>query len=115
MKKTIFLITLFISFFCSTRLWAVEFSEVIELRVDNPYLSPNADGIKDNLFFTPVLKSEWDVTRWRLEINSKKGKTVYRVSGADFPTLIRWEGNDRKGNKLPEGAYGAVLLAWGPG
>src|SRR5689334_13405226 len=94
---------------------AVEVSDVVELRVDNPYFSPNADGAADNLFFKPVLKSEWDVSRWRLEIFNAKNKLVQRYTGAGFSTLIQWDGRDRKGNPLPEGVYQAYLNVWGPG
>src|SRR5438046_1293350 len=94
---------------------SVEFSDVMDLRVDNPYFSPNGDGLHDNLFFMPVLKSEWDVARWRLEITSTKDKLVQRYTGAGFSSLIQWDGKDRKGNILPEGEYHATLSAWGPG
>jgi outer membrane protein OmpA-like peptidoglycan-associated protein len=115
MKRLIFLFSIFICMASPTLVRAVEFSDVMELRVDNPYFSPNGDGMQDNLFFTPVLKSEWDVNRWRLEITSAEGKLVAQFTGAGFSSLIQWDGKDRKGKLLPEGIYRAILLAWGPG
>ncbi len=88
-------------------------SDVLQLRVDNPCLSPNHDGIQDSIFFTPILKAEWDVKRWRLDILSDKGKVVYRATGSGFTTLIQWNGTDRKNEALPEGTYRATLYAWG--
>jgi flagellar motor protein MotB len=110
---------IFISFFlftvCSVFVFAQLPSDVLDLRVENSFFSPNKDGLNDNLFFRPILKSEWNVSRWRLEIESESGQQVYRATGAGFTTLIPWNGTDRKENLLPEGSYQATMSAWGPG
>ena len=116
MKKLFLAALLFIfSFFNSAILSAVEFSDVLELRADNPVFSPNGDGLQDKLFFTPVLKSDLDVIRWRLEIYTSSGKLIQRYTGAGFSSLIQWDGKDRKGNVVSEGSYQANLMAWGSG
>ncbi len=115
--RKLLLFTFFFSMalFGSFPLRAVEFSDVLELRADNPSFSPNGDGLQDNLFFTPVLTSELDVVRWRLEIYSSSGKLIQRYTGSGFSSLIQWDGKDRKENFVPEGSYQAILSAWGSG
>src|ERR1051325_9934645 len=108
---------IFIGFLVSTlsAAQALGVSEVLELHIENPYISPNRDGLQDNIFFTPILKSDWNVSRWRLDVLNDKQKVVYRTTGAGFSTLIQWNGTDRKGAPLPEGTYQATLYAWGDG
>src|SRR5689334_18093401 len=76
---------------------AQSFTDILDLRIEAPYFSPNGDGIQDKVFFTPVMLSDWDVSRWRLEISDSSGKLVQRLSGAGFSTLIEWNGTGRKG------------------
>ncbi len=114
MKKLFWMTLLGVGIFNSP-LGAVEFSDVLELRAENSSFSPNGDGLQDSLFFTPVLTSDLDVVRWRLEIYSSSGKLMQRYTGAGFSSLIQWDGKDRKENIVPEGSYQANLSAWGAG
>jgi len=85
----------------------------VGLRVEPEYFSPNADDFQDSTFFYPVLKSDKEVARWRLVIESEKGKLVQRLHGANFPALIKWDGKDRKDNPVAEGKYRGQLIIWG--
>jgi hypothetical protein len=85
----------------------------LQLRIEPGYFSPNKDALQDQLFLYPVLNTDDEISRWRLDIETFAGKNVARLSGAGFPALIKWEGVDKKGQVLPDGAYKARLKANG--
>lgn len=90
-------------------------SDSLELRVEPEFFSPNEDGIQDQAFFSPVLISQSDVTRWRLVIRTAKRKKVQRITGAGFSALINWDGKGKKGAVVPEGDYFCSMTVWGKG
>lgn len=89
--------------------------ERVSLQVQPPYFSPNDDGIQDEVFFTPILHADTDVSRWRLIIRNSKGRTVRKLSGGEFSALIRWDGKDKKGRPVKDGDYSAAIKVWGSG
>lgn len=90
-------------------------AEFVRLRVEPPYISPDDDGTKDQAFFSPVLQSAGDASRWRLTIRKDGGGKIRRLSGADFTALIRWDGRDKKERVVPDGRYTGELQVKGSG
>src|SRR5688500_15452212 len=74
----------------------------VSVRVEPSAFSPNGDGIKDDTFIAPVVRSNLPVARWRLDIMRDR-KLVARMTGSGFSALIKWDGRDRKGVFVPDG------------
>lgn len=76
--------------------------------------SPNGDGIKDTVVFSPKLKSTTAAASYSFEITDENGTAVKQVSGNGTPpTAITWDGKTEDANKktvlCPDGVYAAVL------
>jgi flagellar hook assembly protein FlgD/outer membrane protein OmpA-like peptidoglycan-associated protein len=92
------------------------------------YMSPNLDGVKDNLVIDLNIKDERYVTMWKMEIYDEKGNIVKTIigkeqrpetmkakdiikkyfspkSGIPIPKQVTWDGKDDKGNPVPDGKY----------
>ncbi|OVE76963.1 hypothetical protein BVX98_03930 [bacterium F11] len=89
--------------------------DAIELRVEPEYFSPNDDGIQDQTFFSPILHSQKDVTRWQLIVRKTTGKKIWKTTGAGFSALIKWDGRNNKGRVVPDGDYQGTIRVWGGG
>jgi outer membrane protein OmpA-like peptidoglycan-associated protein len=87
----------------------------LDVRLEPACMSPNNDGIQDNLFLYPVFSLISNVTKWRLTITTAKGKTVQRLEGTSLPALIKWDGKTKKGAIVAPGAYNAMLQVSGRG
>lgn len=85
----------------------------VELRPDHTYFSPNSDGGQDAVFFHPVLSGAADPQRWRMDIFNHKNSRIDRITGPGLPTLLKWDGLDKKGVRLPEGDYRVRLDVYG--
>lgn len=82
----------------------------VTLRIGSAAFSPNGDGVKDILVITPVLAITDNIDNWHLEIRGENGETVTNLRGnARVPVAIEFEGDNDRGDLLPEGSYGARL------
>ncbi len=89
-------------------------SRSLQLRVEPAYFSPGGDGLQDQTFFYPVFKSQSNDSQWTLDISTVKGRRrVVRITGARCPALIKWDGLDKKKERVPDGAYIARLTVGG--
>ncbi len=86
------------------------------LQVNTTAFSPNGDGSKDTLVFTPVLKAATATDRYRLTIAGAGGSVVKTVSGTGtVPATITWNGimdpaaGSDTGTRAPDGTYRALL------
>ncbi len=115
MKKNIAAIILVFATFAVARISSAETEiNTLQLRVDPAYFSPDGDGLQDQTFFYPVLKSQAEGSRWTLDISeAKRHRRIVRLSGARCPALIKWSGNDKKDQIVPDGAYVAKLTVSG--
>lgn len=103
MKRWIFLIIIAGCF--SPSLFADSDSGNLRFRADPLYFSPNADGLQDQVFIYPVLKSNTETLSWRMDIyRAGKGRAA-RMTGSGFPTVIRWDGMGKNGQPAPDGEY----------
>ena len=80
------------------------------LHISDKVLSPNGDGVKDQIVFDLEVGEE---VAWQLEIQKRTDKDklnriFQRYSGTGLPsTRIVWEGEDDAGNRASDGIYTA--------
>ncbi len=84
----------------------------VTLSLDNPYISPNGDGIKDTTTATITASTNEPVVSWDLALLDPKGATARDVGGkGPFPPKLPFDGKDSSGNALPNAAYTAKFSA----
>ncbi len=100
------------------------------------YFSPNHDGVNDKAIFDISIDDNTMVFGWRLDIFDGNGKVVKSFVAQDvrkirhmtlekylkrifskkqeveIPERIEWDGEDSKGNVVPDGTYYYMLSAW---
>lgn len=102
-----------------------------EITVDYPdtvYISPNNDGLADELFLPVEITDERFVMGWALVVRDEEGSQVRRIenkelrpetegdlsfmdrvfyvrTGVDIPDRIRWDGRTDAGGVAPDGIY----------
>ncbi len=82
----------------------------IQLSIDLSYFSPNGDGIKDVVTFTPVIPVTRGIEEWSLKISDESGAAKKSFTGKlEAPQKLAWDGKDDAAKALPEGAYKARL------
>ncbi len=78
----------------------------VAIVVENPYFSPNGDGVKDTtkVFFDELVKT--GITGWRWNVADNDGNVYLSGEGTDDPPgEITVDGTDSEGNPMPEGMY----------
>jgi flagellar hook assembly protein FlgD/outer membrane protein OmpA-like peptidoglycan-associated protein len=99
------------------------------------YVSPNFDGVKDDLTLPLAINDQRYVKGYRFVVIDVAGKTVatilnkedrtetrdignlwkrlvYAKSGIPIPESIRWDGTSDAGTVVPDGTYTYVVEAW---
>ncbi len=78
--------------------------------------SPNGDGVKDTITFTPILKAATAVSAWKLTVSDVSGAVMRTWNGTGkVPATITWNGTGdpaagaATGTRIPDGAYRAAL------
>ncbi|MCD1653864.1 OmpA family protein [Treponema zuelzerae] len=78
--------------------------------------SPNGDGVKDSIAFTPVIKATTAVSAYALTVSDASGKTVKTFSGkGKVPASFLWNGiadpaeGETTGTRAADGIYRAAL------
>lgn len=86
-------------------------TEDTEVFITSEYdaFSPNDDGRRDSIGFFPETRAEDAVEGFRLEVFDEADTVVRSWSGDDIPDDIRWDGFDREGRRMDDGAYRARL------
>ncbi len=106
------------------------------VKVENLYFSPNHDGINDRAKFAIQINDNTMVFGWKFDILDQAGRPVKSFEAQDvrkirkmtvmkyfnrifsrkqeveIPKFIEWDGEDSKGNVVPDGTYTYVLTAW---
>lgn len=92
------------------------------------YISPNSDGIQDELILDIGIKEKSSISYWKLEIFNEKGNSVKQFESDEklsdqqkkfilpnksinYPKRLTWNGKDDKGNIVPDGKYTYVFIA----
>lgn len=78
--------------------------------------SPNGDGVKDAIVFTPIIKAATAVSRYSLVIKNREGSAVRSFEGAGkVPASFSWNGvadpaeGASTGTRVSDGLYSAAL------
>jgi outer membrane protein OmpA-like peptidoglycan-associated protein/flagellar hook assembly protein FlgD len=103
---------------------------------DLQYISPNSDGVQDQVFFATNVKDESRISGWKLQITDADGQVVKEFKNSDrvvnekftmplffdrltrrkesisVPEKIMWDGNDSESNLVPDGRYAYAFHAW---
>ncbi len=80
----------------------------IDLNLSYAHFSPNGDGRRDTIEFTPSIPVRQGIARWNLIIE-REGREVYRFEGTDqVPEKIVWDGRATQG-QADDGHYRARL------
>ncbi len=89
----------------------------IHLRVSELAISPNGDGIKDTVVFTPVVSTISEIENWRFSVIDANGDPVWeRAETGELPTGgIPWSGETTTG-RAPDSTYrGRVAIVFARG
>ncbi len=84
----------------------------VSLSIDTAHFSPNADGVRDSISFSPGVPVRTGLSSWSLAVKDKAGLMVWETSGAGAETLKAeyiFLGKDNSGAALKEGLYQAQL------
>jgi flagellar hook assembly protein FlgD/outer membrane protein OmpA-like peptidoglycan-associated protein len=82
----------------------------INLTVDISHFSPNGDGRRDTVTFTPDVPVTEGIREYELVIRDRDGRARRTRSGSDtLPEEWVFDGRDDNGSVLPEGSYRGEL------
>ncbi|QQO08926.1 FlgD immunoglobulin-like domain containing protein [Breznakiella homolactica] len=85
----------------------------VTLHIGEAFFSPNGDGIKDIMVFTPGVPVTDGVVEWSVEIRDGSGAPRRTISGSgSVRGRIEFNGRDSSGTMLAEGAYQAFLSVY---
>ncbi len=80
--------------------------ETLKMDLSAGSFSPNNDGEKDSVTFSPVVSQGRGLESWVLTIMDQSSNVRKTISGDDtVPPAINWDGRDQKGTMLPDGKY----------
>ena len=80
------------------------------LSVSEQAFSPDGNGVKDSVTFTPQLVDAGDLAEYVFQVNDSSGKAVYSVKSAGkMPASFPWNGKTDGGTVAPEGKYTGQL------
>ncbi|MDR1176556.1 MAG: gliding motility-associated C-terminal domain-containing protein [Treponema sp.] len=83
---------------------------VVNLYISDGAFSPNADGIKDTVSFSPSIPVREGITGWTVRINDVRGNALRTLrGGGDVPSRIEYDGKNDSGAGLSEGIYQGTL------
>jgi flagellar hook assembly protein FlgD/outer membrane protein OmpA-like peptidoglycan-associated protein len=72
-------------------------------------ISPNGDGFKDSLKFSPIVNLREGIADWNLSVQDKTGAEKRSFTGGSgLPATIDWDGRDSSGQVL-QGEYTGLL------
>ena len=84
-------------------------TEII-LKTNDVAFSPNGDGVKDVLEFTPIIKNTSGIDSYSLSVLDSKGNVVRRWNDTkNLPSVFKWNGLSDEGERCSDGNYTATL------
>jgi len=74
-------------------------------------MSPNGDGIRDEVSFTIIVEKREGIESWRFSLLDPKGeeRSFFGGSGSDVPARLVWDGRDLQG-QVVQGEYVGKLV-----
>jgi outer membrane protein OmpA-like peptidoglycan-associated protein len=89
---------------------AYKIPPVVRIMAESEWLSPNGDGVKDQVRILAESKDNEIIKSWTLSLTDEGGKEVRRFKGKkSLPPFMTWDGKDNKGAVVPDGTYAAVM------
>ena len=86
----------------------------ISMTVSSHYMSPNGNGVKDNITINGTSLIGGDVYKWKVEILNSSGVVVksYITSLYSLTFSWLWDGKNNSGGIVPYGNYTIILIAY---
>ena len=82
----------------------------VQLRLSDNAISPNGDGIKDELVINVDADARDRIKQYNLTVRSKEGAIMKSWAGsADLSREYRWNGTNDAGTAVPDGDYSVSL------
>ena len=79
---------------------------LIAIAFHNTFISPNNDGVNDDVAFFPELLSTDSLKSWRFEVTDHEGKLVRSAEGGEeLPGGLIWRGENNNFNQVNDGIY----------
>jgi flagellar hook assembly protein FlgD/outer membrane protein OmpA-like peptidoglycan-associated protein len=77
-------------------------------------ISPNGDGIRDDVSFSLTVENREGVESWRFSLLDSKGveRSFFGGSGADVPTRLVWDGRDLQGQVIEDSFTGKLVVKY---
>ncbi len=82
--------------------------KIYDVDLDDEYISPGGDGVRDGVTLTCRLSEQAD---WKLEVRNAVDALVRSVSGSGTAVETTWSGRDNDGGIVPDGDYTLTLSA----
>ncbi len=89
----------------------------VSLTIDEAWISPNGDGVKDGVWFGPGAPVSDGLVSWRIDVLDKRQTVRGSLSGgALVPGRVFFDGKTNTGESLAEGSYyGSIAVAYDNG
>lgn len=85
---------------------------LVSLVIDEGWISPNGDGVKDTLRFSPGIPVKEGLVSWTLQVLDSSGTVRRSWTGGRADLGERtFDGSDGAGTALPDGSYRGALTA----
>ena len=77
-------------------------------------ISPNGDGIRDDVSFSLTVENREGVESWRFSLIDSKGveRSFFGGSGSDVPTRLVWDGRDLQGQVIEDTYTGKLVVRY---
>lgn len=80
-------------------------------------MSPNGDGVRDDVSFTIVVEKREGIESWRFSIIDKQGneRSYFGGTGNEVPSRLVWDGRDLQGQVLQGEFMGKLVVRYTKG
>jgi flagellar hook assembly protein FlgD/outer membrane protein OmpA-like peptidoglycan-associated protein len=80
-------------------------------------MSPNGDGIRDEVSFTIIVERRESIESWRFSLLDRNGeeKSFFGGSGSEVPARLVWDGRDLQGQVLQGDYVGRLVVTYANG
>jgi flagellar hook assembly protein FlgD len=77
-------------------------------------ISPNGDGVRDEVSFSIVVEDREGVESWRFSLKDKNGveQSYFSGVGSDVPARLVWDGHDMRGQVVPDEYVGVLEVRY---
>jgi len=89
----------------------------VYVTVSDTGMSPNGDGIRDEVSFTIVVEHREGIESWRFSLLDKQGveKSYFGGAGSEVPARLVWDGRDLQGQVVQGEYIGKLVVNYAKG